>query len=214
MKIYDISQEVFGCCVFPGDPSPERIVMLKKSEGAVCNLTAIKMCAHNGTHVDAPYHFVEDGKKIDEVELHKWIGYAYVAEHDGDITAADAERMLADAKKASGTYCKDSSNGCCNDASAIDAFRRILVKGKAVMTEEAAKVFAEAGILLYGNESQTVGPEDAPMAVHLIMLGADITLLEGIRLAEVEEGVYLLNAAPINLGGADGAPCRAVLISM
>ena len=214
MKIYDISQEVFGCCVFPGDPSPERIVMFKKSDGAICNLTAIKMCAHNGTHVDAPYHFVEDGKKIDEVELHKWIGYAYVAEHDGEITAADAERILADAKNASEACCKDNSNGCCNSASAIDAFRRILVKGKAVMTEEAAKVFAEAGILLYGNESQTVGPEDAPMAVHLIMLGADITLLEGIRLAEVEEGVYLLNAAPINLGGADGAPCRAVLISM
>ena len=82
------------------------------------------------------------------------------------------------------------------------------------MTEEAAKVFAAAGIFLFGNESQTVGPEDAPMAVHLILLGADITLLEGIRLAQVDEGVYLLNAAPINLGGADGAPCRAILISL
>ena len=81
------------------------------------------------------------------------------------------------------------------------------------MTEEAAKVFANSSIVLFGNESQTVGPEDAPMAVHLIMLGAEIVLLEGIRLAEVEEGIYLLNAAPINLGGSDGAPCRAVLIS-
>ena len=53
---------------------------------------------------------------------------------------------------------------------------------------------------------------DAPMSVHLIMLGAKIILLEGIRLGQVKEGVYSLNAAPINLGGADGAPCRAVLI--
>ena len=81
-------------------------------------------------------------------------------------------------------------------------------------TEEAAKVFAEAEILLLGNESQTVGPEDAPMAVHLILLGADVILLEGIRLAAVSEGVYLLNAAPLNLSGADGSPCRAVLIAV
>jgi len=39
-------------------------------------------------------------------------------------------------------------------------------------------------------------------------------LLEGIRLAEVEEGTYLLSAAPLNLGGGDGAPCRAVLIEV
>ena len=82
------------------------------------------------------------------------------------------------------------------------------------MTAEAAKVFADAGILLYGNESQTVGPLETPMEVHLIMLGAEIVLLEGIRLSEVSVGKYLLNAAPINLGGADGAPCRPVLLEL
>ena len=96
----------------------------------------------------------------------------------------------------------------------VEAAKRILVKGPAVMTEEAAKVFAGAGILLFGNESQTVGPLDAPMNVHLIMLGAEIVLLEGIRLGAVEEGIYLLNAAPLNLGGSDGAPCRAVLMEL
>ncbi|MBO4999029.1 MAG: cyclase, partial [Lachnospira sp.] len=90
----------------------------------------------------------------------------------------------------------------------------ILIKGKAVVTLEAAEVFAEAGILLLGNESQTVGPEDAPMQVHLKLLGAEVVLLEGIRLQKVTEGVYILNAAPINLGGADGAPCRAILLEM
>jgi arylformamidase len=67
--------------------------------------------------------------------------------------------------------------------------------------------------MLLGNESQTVGPEDAPMEVHLILLGAGAVLLEGIRLADVPEGVYLLNAAPLDLSGADGSPCRALLIS-
>ena len=215
MNIYDISQEVFGCAVYPGDPSPERFVMLKKSEGAICNLTAFKMCAHNGTHVDAPFHFIDEGKKIDEVALERFIGYAYVAEHTGDITASDAERILAAAKEAAAAVDERAEAG---EGSApeefCDAFKRILVKGEAVMTEEAAQVFADAGILLFGNESQTVGPLDAPMAVHHIMLGAEVVLLEGIRLGEVPEGVYMLNAAPINLGGADGAPCRAILMTI
>ena len=91
--------------------------------------------------------------------------------------------------------------------------KRILIKGAAEISSEAAKVFASSGILLLGNESQTVGPEDEPMEVHLILLGANIILLEGIRLEQVSEGVYFLNAAPLNLSGADGSPCRAVLIA-
>ena len=202
MKIYDISQEVFGCKVFPGDPSPVKRDTLSIKRGDVCNLTDFSMCAHNGTHVDAPYHFLDDGRRIDEVDLHRFTGYAYVAAHDGNVTAEDAVRILAAAESAGK---KISAKNC-------DCHKRILVKGNAVVTEEAAKVFADNDILLFGNESQTVGPEDAPKAVHLIMLGAEIVLLEGIRLGAVPEGVYFLNAAPINLGGADGAPCRAILI--
>ena len=199
MKIYDISQEVFGCAVYPGDPSPERQVMLSISEGKMCNLTAFNMCAHNGTHVDAPFHFINEGRTIDQVDIDSFVGYCYVASHDGDITAEDAKKIMDRAKDAAGD---------------TDCYNRILVKGEATMTEEAAKVFADNKIKLFGNESQTVGPLDAPMEVHLIMLGAEIVLLEGIRLSEVDDGVYLLNAAPVNLGGADGAPCRAILMSL
>lgn len=199
MKIYDITQELFGCAVYPGDPAPEKEVKMRIADGEVCNLTAFRMCAHNGTHVDAPYHFIDDGKTIDQVDMKRFIGYAYVVSHEGNITAKDAENILKKANKAS------TDSDC-------DCNLRILVKGDATMTEEAAKVFAAHNIFLYGNESQTVGPLDAPMAVHLVMLGAEIVILEGIRLGGVEEGVYFLNAAPINLGGSDGAPCRAVLI--
>ena len=195
MEIYDISQEVFGCNVFPGDPSPERIIKMSISDGEICNLTEFSMCAHNGTHVDAPFHFIDGAKTIDQVDMDRFIGYAYVAEHEGEVSAEDAERFIADAKK-------------CDPKSA----ERILVKGDATVTAEAAKVFAREGIKLFGNESQTVGPEDAPKEVHLIMLGAEIVLLEGIRLAHVPKGSYLLNAAPLNLGGSDGSPCRAILM--
>ena len=197
MKIYDISQEVFGCVVYPGDPAPKKQIVTQMSDGALYNLTAFEMCAHNGTHVDAPYHFYRDGKGIDAIDLEHFVGMCYVTEHDGEVTVQDAVFILEKARLK-------------NQKSA----KRILLKGKAVVTEEAAEVFTEAGILLLGNESQTVGPEDAPMAVHLKLLGAEVVLLEGIRLDEVPEGAYLLNAAPLNLERADGAPCRAILIDV
>lgn len=197
MRIYDISQEVFGCVVFPGDPEPKMEAVSRMAEGSQCNLSAFSMCAHNGTHVDAPFHFYEHGKTIDETGLEKYIGYAYVTVHNGILTAEDALGILEKAREADRRGRK-----------------RILIKGDTVVSIEAARVFAEAGIWLLGNESQTIGPKDAPQDVHLKLLGAEVVLLEGIRLGDVEEGVYFLNAAPINLGGADGAPCRAVLVDM
>jgi len=197
MKIYDISQEVFSCVVFPGDPAPQREIMNDMNKGDLYNLTAIHMCAHNGTHVDAPYHFINDGKTIDKVALENFVGPCYVAEHQGVVTAEDAECILRRVANCS-----------------TEASKRILIKGDTEVSLEAAEVFAKAKVLLVGNESQTVGPENAPMAVHKVLLGADVVLLEGIRLSEVPEGVYLLNAAPLNLAGADGAPCRAVLMEM
>lgn len=196
MKIYDISQEVFGCQVYPGDPTPKKRVISSMEKGDLYNLTAFSMCAHNGTHIDAPFHFIKDGKTVDSVSLDTFIGMAYVAEYNGIVSADDATEILEKAKKQNS-----------------EAAKRILIKGDAEVSVEAAKVFAESNILLLGNESQTVGPENAPMEVHLILLGAGAVLLEGIRLAEVSEGVYFLNAAPLNLSGADGSPCRAILIA-
>ena len=195
MKIYDLSQEVFSCVVFPGDPAPKREILATLSAGDACNLTAFSMCAHNGTHVDAPYHFLNDGVTVEQLPLAQTVGYAYLAEHEGIVTAEDAKAILGRAQRA-----------------LPESAKRILLKGRATVSADAARVFAEAGLLLLGNESQTVGPEQAPREVHLILLSAGVTLLEGIRPREAGEGVYLLSAAPLALGGADGAPCRATLV--
>ena len=195
MRIYDISQEVFSCQVYTGDPAPQKEVLSSTEKGDLYNLTAFSMCAHNGTHIDAPFHFIRDGKTVDEICLDSLVGMAYVAEHQGIVSGDDAAEIIKKAKEQDPEVAK-----------------RILIKGIAEVSSEAAKVFASSEILLLGNESQTFGPENAPMEVHMILLGADIVLLEGIRLEDVSEGVYLLSAAPLNLSGADGSPCRAVLI--
>ena len=195
MKIYDISQEVFSCRVYPGDTVPEKKAISLMEKGELYNLTAFSMCAHNGTHIDAPFHFIRDGKTVDAICLEIFVGMAYVAEHHGIVSGNDAIEII------------EKANGLNPEAA-----KRILIKGPAVVSLEAAKEFASRGVLLLGNESQTVGPEDAPMAVHQVLLGSNVILLEGIRLAEVSEGIYFLNAAPLNLLGADGSPCRAILI--
>jgi arylformamidase len=170
--------------------------MLSLDAGDVCNLTRVSMCAHNGTHVDAPYHFLNDGKTIDRMGLEPYVGDCWIARCEGDVTAEAAERIMKAAENSG-------------------AGKRVLIAGKAVVTVEAARVFAAHGIMLIGNESQTVGPEDVPKEVkevHLILLGAGVTLLEGVVLDGVDEGKYFLSAAPLNFGGCDGAPCRAYLI--
>ena len=190
MKIYDISQEVFSCAVYPGDPVPEKQIICSTASGDLYNLSSFAMCAHNGTHIDAPFHLLHNGKTVEQMPLDTFVGDCYVARHAGDVTAEDANRILAKA------------NGA----------ERILIAGKVTVTAEAAEVFAESGIKLIGNEGQTIGPEDTPMQVHLILLRRGIALLEGIVLDGVPEGRYFLSAAPLNLGGCDGAPCRAYLI--
>jgi arylformamidase len=195
MKIYDISQEVFSCSVYPGDPAPKRERLCSMEQGSLYNLTAFSMCAHNGTHVDAPFHFLKDGKTVEKIPPEQVVGYAFVSTYEGELSSEDAMRILREAK-----------------SRFPESAKRILIRGNALVTLPAAEVFAQAGIFLLGVESQSVGPEDAPMAVHLALLRKDVVLLEGLRLSAVEDGVYFLSAMPLSLAGADGAPCRAILV--
>lgn len=192
MKIYDITQELFSCEVFPGDPQPKKEVVTTIEKSGICNLSAISLCTHNGTHVDAPYHFFDDGNTIDKIPLEKLVGYCYLTEHKGILGEKDATDILT------------KSHNC----------KKILIKGDVTVSLDAAKVFAKEKIDLIGNESQTVGPKDAPMAVHRELLSVDTVLLEGLRLGHVPCGSYLLSAAPVNLAGCDGSPCRAILIEL
>ena len=195
MKIYDISQEVFSCKVYTGDPEPKKEIICSINNGDLYNLTAFSMCAHNGTHIDAPSHFLNNGKTITDIPLNRFIGMSYVAEHNGILSGADAQEILANANLIN-----------------PDCGKRILLKGDCTVSAQAATVFANNGIWLLGVESQTVGPTETPMEVHKILLTAEAVLLEGIRLSNVNTGAYFLSAQPLPLGNSDGAPTRAVLI--
>ena len=193
MKIIDITQELLTCKVYPGDPKPQVQSLSSMENGDLYNLSALTFCVHNGTHVDAPAHFLKDGKTIDQLPLDSFVGDCVVLRHDGMVTEQNAASMLEIMKNYGTT-------------------ERLLISGNAVVTAEAARIFATSDLKLIGNESQSVGPEEAPMEVHLILLKCEIVLLEGIVLDGVEEGRYFLSAAPLNAVGLEGAPCRAYLM--
>ena len=150
IKVYDISQEVFSCKVYPGDPTPQKQLISSMDNGDAYNLSEFSMCAHNGTHIDAPFHFINNGKTAEQLDLNKLVGECIVISHNGTLTDKDAHHILK------------SGNA--------ESVKRILIKGDAIVSADAAKVFAQNSIYLLGNESQSVGPLTSPMEVHKILL--------------------------------------------
>ena len=198
MKIYDITQELFTGNVFPGDTMPTYQQVSAITDGAICNLSTIEMGVHNGTHLDAPWHFVNDGKKIDEIDLERCIGPVLVVSKNGDITAETIRRL-----------CQNNQDN--------PAFRRILFKGACALTLDGAKELIKNDIQLIGVESQSVAPSETPVPIHYELLANEVLILEGLVLrdvpaSEITGEEYFLSALPLKLGGRDGSPCRAVLI--
>lgn len=188
MKIYDLSKELFSASVFPGDPAPEKRPVMEISETCACNLTALSLGSHNGTHMDAPKHFVAGGKDMARVALEKCVGPCKVIVRSGLFTAEDAHRALADGTK------------------------RLLIRGEIEITPEGAEALAADGLWFLGVEGMTVGGKTTGVAVHRALLGAEIALLESAVLDGVPAGAYFLSSAPLKMQGLDGSPCRPLLI--
>lgn len=94
MKFYDITRELFSSKVYPGDPVPEFERILEVKKGDACNLTYLKMCAHNGTHMDAPRHFLDEGKSIEELPLEQVMGSCAVLEYNGELDGETAAKII------------------------------------------------------------------------------------------------------------------------
>lgn len=171
---YDITQEVFSGAVYPGDSAPAYRRAQDIARGDLCTVTDFSMCAHNGTHADAPAHFLAGGATVECLPPEVFVGRCAV------LSAEQAMR-------------------------APSLPPRVLCRGGALTPKQARALAAR--VRLVGVEAQSVG--DAQ--VHALLLGAGVAVLEGLVLTDVPDGEYELIALPLKLGGADGAPVRAVL---
>lgn len=187
MRVYDISREVLSAPVYPGDPSPKIQPHCRIEYGDVCNTSVLNLCAHNGTHLDAPLHFIAGGRDIASVELDCCIGRCTVIEYSGVLLGADAEKIIRGVQP------------------------RLLFKGDMQISPSAAFVLSTLGLKLVGVEPQTVSAEESAGEVHRQLLGSGMVLLEGLDLSAVKPGDYFLIALPLKIAGCDGSPVRAVL---
>ena len=188
MKLYDISKEILSAAVFPGDPAPAFQPAQRLAEGGHCNLTQVTLGTHSATHMDAPWHFVPGGKTIDQVELSRCVGPCQVVEAQGLLEKNWAAAVLQRGVK------------------------RLLLKGQAQLSVEAAQELAQGGLLLLGVEAMSVAPDDDPAPVHRALLEREVAVLESIDLRQVPAGDYILLAQPLKYGGLDGAQVRALLV--
>lgn len=195
MKLYDLSKELFEAEVYPGDPKAVSGRFLSIEKGEVCNLSVLTMGSHNGTHMDAPYHFWENGRAIDEVPLEQVMGMCDVVEVQGDVVEVQGDVGRSILEKAVPQNCE-----------------RLLLKGRFQLKVEGAEYLAERKILVYGVENMTVGEGEDGVEIHRILLGEGMVILESLVLEKVPAGRYFLCAAPLKMKGMDGSPCRPVLI--
>lgn len=189
MKLYDISRSLFEEEPFPGDPVPEFEFVKLIGDDSNYSLSTLSMCVHNGTHMDAPLHFIPDGKSIGEVDLMHCYGETWVVEF-GEIIERDS-------------FIQKVPIEC----------KRLLIKGNAVLTREIAQLICKRQMVLLGTELQTVGTTETLTEIHQILLGSEVILLESLDLSSVPEGQYTLAAFPLKIGHLEASPCRAILIS-
>lgn len=189
MDFIDITRELTAAPVYPGDPAPELKPLQRIEWGDAGNTTAISMCLHNGTHLDAPRHFITGGASADRVSFDSCIGECVVVECNGLLLGDAAEDLLPYLKK------------------------RVLFKGNVQLSPSAAFVLSNAGIALLGVEETSVAPPEYTAEVHRQLLGTGMVLLEGLDLSKAKVNTtYLLIAAPLKIAGADATPVRALLV--
>lgn len=203
MKIIDISRRLEnGMPVWPGDTPFHYEVSWSKAESGSVNVGSLSMSTHTGTHVDAPFHFDDNGKKIIELDLELYMGPVRVVDMSGKVSIGAKDLANVD----------------------LEGMERVLFRTQSWqnpiefpekiphLDADLGPFLAERGIRLIGVDVPSVDPIDSKdLHAHHSLNENGIHILESILLDEVEPGDYELIALPLPLVEGDGSPVRAVL---
>jgi arylformamidase len=179
---------------YPGDPTVQLTRALSIAEGDAANVSRLDFGVHTGTHVDAPLHFVEGGPSVEQLRLDNLVGPAVVVDAPDlpdDVELPEgAERILFKTRN--------------SELWASDDFVEDFVS----VGLPLARRLAENHVRLVGIDYLSIGDP----AVHELLLGLGIVVVEGLDLRGVAAGSYELFCLPLKLVGSDGAPARTVLV--
>jgi arylformamidase len=209
MKIYDVTVTIREeMPVWEGDPAVAVRGERSLASGDGANVSSLCFGAHTGTHVDAPNHFIEGTRRVDELDLAKLIGPCRVVEIAADVIGVEPEHLPSlDGVERLILKTRNSEFWSTPE----DGFRRDFT----YITHATAKLLASAGVKLIGIDYLSIeapGSEGHP--VHVTLLEKEIVILEGLDLREVPPGDYSLACLPLKYvgGTGDGAPARTVLM--
>jgi arylformamidase len=211
MKIFDITptiSERIG--VFPGDVQFSRSKSLEMEKGHNIGLSSITSTLHLGAHADAPNHYLLGGKGIAERELTRYFGKCLVLK-------ASVPRGVRVSKMHLGTEWQNTRAWPASRILiATDSFPNPDEWNSDFCSYDPALIeeWANAGVQLIGIDTPSIDPETSKdLPSHQMVAKHDLSILEGLVLTNVPEGLYTLMALPLKIEGADAAPVRAVLIA-
>ena len=207
-KTYDISVGLGeGNAVYPGDVPYSKEITSTITAGANYNLSALRLSAHSGTHMDAPAHYINGAKTLDMYPLERFILIANVIFIEDDESIKPDMLRHAGIEKGDAVLFKtyNSVSGLCKSSVFSERF--------VYLSEEAAKLCIDLGISLVGIDYVSIeryGDDESP--VHHMLLKNDVLILEGIDLSKVTPGKYMLAALPLRIKDVEAAPTRAILL--
>lgn len=194
-----------GMSVWEGDPDFERKFFITiATEG--CNVSTLKLGTHTGTHIDAPLHYIENGKSIEQIDFEKLIGLCIVidiSDSQLDIDKLIPPSVIPDEfppriKKVLLKTSNSKNPGQFN-------------KNSIALSLDAAKKLVEKNIDLIGIDGLSIEAYNGDGSVHRELLSNEIVILETIDLSKINPGVYNLTCLPLKIVGSDGSPVRAIL---
>lgn len=200
MDWLDFTTTISTGMVYWPDNAPVHIQQtLSMADGAPANVTEMSLSVHTGTHVDAPLHFLEDGKDVTQLALSTLMGPALLVDiaHPQFVTKAEIEHLPL--PRGSRLLFKTHN-------SRQDWARRPFNPDFVRVRADAAEWLRDQGVVCVGVDYLSVGPADT----HQILLQAGISVIEGLALQHAEPGEYELICLPLKIAGADGAPARVI----
>ena len=210
MQTYDISLTLSPDLVtWPGDPGIHIERVEKIEEGAHSNVSKIEMGVHNGTHVDAPFHFLQDGKTVECLQLKALTGRVYVLNlpNADVITATVLENADIPPRTRRLLFKTRNSQFWKNPTKEFQP-------GFVGISADGAEFLVKRGVKLVGIDYLSISPYHQSRPTHEIFLKAGVVIVEGLNLSEINQGRYTLYCLPLKLAGSDGAPARAILIGV
>ena len=193
--------------VWPSDP-PLKLTSLghlSRDKSHTIHVTRIEMGSHTGTHIDAPFHFVEGGRKLEEIPLDELVGPVTVVQIAGvpSITRKHIESL--DWSDVQRVLFKTDNSEHWNDGTFYEDF--------VYLEPDAAEFLVRQGVRLVGIDYLSIDKyksENHP--THFVLLPNNVIVIEGLNLSKVPPGLYAMVALPLNLQGGDGAPTRVILM--